>query len=329
MSMGSDLKPSRVKIVEIDADQADQRIDNFLLGRLKGVPRTRIYRLLRRGEVRVNKGRVKPAYRLRAGDQVRIPPIRQAERVPGRVGGDLCRRLEAAILFEDARFLVLNKPRGVAVHGGSGISAGVIEALRQARPDARYLELVHRLDRETSGCLLIAKKRSALRILHELMRENRVDKRYHLLVAGRWPVDCREVDAPLHKNQLASGERVVRISPVGKAARTGFRQIAGMERATFLEAVLHTGRTHQIRVHTAHVGHPVAGDEKYGDRDFNRWIRGQGLQGMFLHAFSLAFTWPESGERFRVQAPLDDNLREVLARLGLSDGGQENGEGDT
>lgn len=317
MSTGSDLKPTSVKIVEIGADQADQRIDNFLLGQLKGVPRTRIYRLLRRGEVRVNKGRVKPAYRLRAGDQVRIPPVRQASRTPGRVGADFCRRLEDAVLLENARFLVLNKPRGVAVHGGSGISAGVIEALRQSRPRAPYLELVHRLDRETSGCLLIAKKRSALRVLHTLMRENRVDKRYRLLVAGQWPVDCREVDAPLHKNQLASGERVVRISPAGKAARTGFRQLAAAERATYMEAILYTGRTHQIRVHAAHVGHPLAGDEKYGDAVFNRWIRGQGLQGMFLHAFSLSFTWPESGERYRVRAPLDDNLRDVLAALGL------------
>ncbi len=306
-----------MKIVEIDADQADQRIDNFLLGLLKGVPRTRIYRLLRKGEVRVNKGRVKPAYRLRAGDQVRIPPVRQAERSPGRVGQDLCRRLEAAILLENDRFLVLNKPRGVAVHGGSGISAGIIEALRQARPGERYLELVHRLDRETGGCLLVARKRSALRVLHGLMREGRVDKRYRLLAAGRWPVDCREVDAPLHKNLLSSGERVVRISPAGKPARTGFRLLAGMDRATYMEARLHTGRTHQIRVHAAHAGHPVAGDEKYGERAFNRWIRGQGLQGMFLHATSLAFSWPESGEHFRVRAPLDDNLQQVLVTLGL------------
>ena len=306
-----------MQTVEISADLAGQRIDNFLLNRLKGAPRSLIYRILRRGEVRVNKGRIRPGYRLQAGDMLRIPPVRLAQRTPARPHQALLERLDAAILYEDSRILVVNKPAGVAVHGGSGVKYGIIEALRALRPTQPYLELVHRLDRDTSGCLLIAKKRSALRRLHELLRGTGIDKRYLALVKGRWQGGRRVVDAPLRKNVLRSGERQVRVDETGKAARSIFRPISVGEQASLVEVQLETGRTHQIRVHAASIGHPVAGDEKYGEARFNRQMRAAGLERLFLHARSLRFQLAEGELPIEVEAPLDDDLRRVLDKLEL------------
>ncbi|MEJ2646514.1 MAG: 23S rRNA pseudouridine(955/2504/2580) synthase RluC [Gammaproteobacteria bacterium] len=306
-------KPAAVRVVEVASEDADQRIDNFLMRHLKGVPRSRIYRILRRGEVRVNGRRTGPDYRICAGDKVRIPPVRTAAGgggpAPVRPG------LEAAILYEDDRYLVLDKPSGLAVHGGSGVSHGVIEALRALRPQARFLELAHRLDRETSGCLLVAKRRSALRAVHELLRGGGVEKRYLALVQGAWQGGPRQVNAPLRKNQLRSGERMVRVDPTGKSAQTWFRPVTVYGQATLVEAHLGTGRTHQIRVHAAHSGHPIAGDEKYGDEGFNRAMRSLGLRRLFLHAQSLAFTEPDSDREIHVSAPLAPDLRAVLDAL--------------
>jgi 23S rRNA pseudouridine955/2504/2580 synthase len=304
-----------VQWLHVGPEEAGQRIDNYLLRQLKGVPKSRIYRLLRKGEVRVNRGRIKPEYRIQDGDEVRLPPIRQAERDTTTPAAGLMSRIETAILFEDERLLVLNKPAGVAVHGGSGVSHGVIEALRAARPDAPMLELVHRLDRDTSGCLVIAKKRSALRNLHELLREGGMDKRYLALVQGDWPGGTRTVTAPLYKNQLKGGERIVTVDAAGKAARTLFRPLTRYGRASLMEVELDTGRTHQIRVHGAHIGHPLAGDEKYGDADFNKSLRELGLRRLFLHAVSLGFREPNSDREVHVSAPLPDELRVVLDRL--------------
>lgn len=309
-------QPQGVRQVVIDAEYAGQRIDNYLLTLLKGVPRSLIYRILRRGEVRVNKGRIGANYRLRAGDQVRIPPLRlpepEARPGPGRA---LLKQLERAILYEDQRLLAIDKPAGVAVHGGSGLSYGVIEGLRKLRPDARHLELVHRLDRDTSGCLLISKKRSALRMLHELLRANRVDKRYLALLAGRWKQARADVEAPLAKNLLSGGERMVRVHPSGKASHTRFQCLESFADATLVEAQLFTGRTHQIRVHAAHLGHPVLGDAKYGDEAANRQMRDLGLRRLFLHAHSLAFDWPGESGGFRVQSRLPEELERLLDRL--------------
>jgi 23S rRNA pseudouridine955/2504/2580 synthase len=307
---------STVRQLRVDSGHAGQRIDNYLLGILKGVPRSLVYRIVRRGEVRVNKGRIKASYRLREGDMVRVPPVRLPERQePPRPSANILQRLEQAIIYEEKRLLVLNKPSGLAVHGGSGLNYGAIEALRQLRPEERQLELVHRLDRDTSGCLLIAKRRSALRTLHELLRENGVDKRYIALVAGRWKRDRESVDAPLLKNTLQGGERVVRVDPRGKEALTRFRVRARFAEATLLEASLVTGRTHQIRVHLAHLGTPILGDTKYGDDDANRRMRERGLKRLFLHAESIRFRWPESGEELEVRAPLDPVLEQFLEDL--------------
>jgi len=305
----------RVQELEIDAEQAGQRIDNFLLRRLKGVPKSRIYRILRKGEVRVNRGRIGPDYRLQSGDRVRIPPIRVGEAKPApRTDGDRLAWLEQRVLFEDKGLLILDKPSGMAVHGGSGVSFGVIEALRALRPSAPFLELVHRLDRDTSGCLMVAKKRSILRALHELMRGDGIEKRYLALLAGAWKGGERRVSAPLRKNVVSSGERIVRVDPEGKPARSLFRPLRRFADATLVEVVLDTGRTHQIRVHAAHIGHPVAGDEKYGDETCNRRLRELGLKRLFLHAHALAFQLPER-ERLEASTPLDAELQAVLERL--------------
>jgi len=307
-------KPA-VRWVDISAGEAGQRIDNFLLRTLKGVPKSRIYRLLRKGEVRVNKGRIKPEYRLQAGDQVRIPPVRVSEVSQATPDMAAARRLASNILYEDNRLLVLDKPSGMAVHGGSGLSYGVIEALRALRPDAPYLELVHRLDRDTSGCLLIAKRRSELRTLHELLRNGAVEKRYLLLVQGDWSQGPFRVDAPLRKNQLQGGERMVRVDPEGKTALTLFRFLERYPGASLMEAELKTGRTHQIRVHAAHAGHPLAGDTRYGDADFNRQIRAMGLKRLFLHAHYVAFTDQERNRSIEVSAPLGADLRKLVQQL--------------
>ncbi len=306
-----------VQHVGVSGDEAGQRIDNYLMARLKGVPRSRIYRILRKGEVRVNKGRVGPSYKLRAGDSVRIPPVKTGDAAPApRASDGLRERLEGAVLFENDGVLVLDKPAGMAVHGGSGVNQGVIENLRAVRPDARFLELVHRLDRETSGCLLIAKKRSWLRALHAELREGRVDKRYWALVRGRW--QGGRTNAPLQRNVRRSGERVVQVDPEGQAARTRFSALENHPGATLMEAVLDTGRTHQVRVHAAHAGHPLAGDDKYGDDAFNRELRRHGLERLFLHAHHIGLTLPDGGE-LSVSAPLEPGLQRVLDSLNRED----------
>jgi len=304
-----------VELVQISDDAAGQRLDNFLLARLKGVPKSHVYRLLRKGEVRVNKGRAKPEYRLEAGDIVRLPPVRRPEAgtTPprGRAAGV---RLETQILHEDDRLIVLDKPSGIAVHGGSGLSHGVIEAMRAARPDAPYLELVHRLDRETSGCLLIAKRRSMLRALHDLLREGRVEKRYLALVKGRWELGQVRLEDRLRKS-IRGGERVVTVDEGGKTAASIFRPVEIGSAASLLEVRIMTGRTHQIRVQAAEAGHPLAGDERYGDREYNRKMKALGLERLFLHAASVGWEDPVSGEWRMFSAPLPEDLREVLSRL--------------
>lgn len=306
-----------VQLVAISAENAGQRIDNFLRTQLKGVPKSMIYRILRKGEVRVNKKRIKPEYKLEAGDEVRIPPVRVAEREEQAVSPKLEKvaALAEAIVYEDDHILVLNKPSGTAVHGGSGLSFGVIEGLRALRPEARFLELVHRLDRDTSGLLLVAKKRSALRALHEQLREKGMQKDYLALVRGSWPSHLKVVQAPLLKNILQSGERVVRVSSEGKPSETRFKVEERFAFATLVKASPVTGRTHQIRVHTLHAGHPIAFDDRYGEREFDTQLAATGLRRLFLHAAALTFTHPGSGETLRLEAPLDEALKRCLQAL--------------
>ena len=312
----TDSDYTAVSFVDIDSEAAGQRIDNFLLARLKGVPKSRVYRLLRKGEVRVNKGRIKPEYRLLEGDRIRLPPIRVAERsAPPLPSQSLRADLLSSIVRQNEHWLVLNKPSGLAVHGGSGVSLGVIEALRGLWPEARNLELVHRLDRDTSGCLLITKKRSALRELQAQMRAGSINKQYLVLVAGRWPKGLTLVDAPLRKNTLSSGERVVRADKEGKSARTHFKVLRAFTDFTLVEATLETGRTHQIRVHCQLMGHPVAGDPKYGDKAANQNLKAHGLTRLFLHAYKLGFRDPVTSERTTCEAPLSKALSGVLENL--------------
>jgi len=303
---------TEVSWIEIDAEYAGQRIDNYLLSHLKGVPRSRIYRILRKGEVRANGGRIKPHYRLKSGDKLRIPPIRVSETgSTGEVGSLLANRVAQSILHEDLDLIVLNKPSGVAVHGGSGVDHGVIEILRSIRPEQRYLELVHRLDRATSGCLLIAKKRSRLRQLHELLRNNQLEKTYIALVAGHWPKRKQHVNAPLLKNELKSGERISKVSAEGKSAITRFRVIQQFEDTTLVEARPVTGRTHQIRVHAQHTGHPIIGDERYGDDRINKMMRRKGIKRLFLHASKLVVPAIDGSAAadLKLSAPLDQKLQ--------------------
>ncbi len=319
MNKAGDGPARPVRQVTVQEDNEGQRIDNFLRSLLKGVPKSHIYRILRRGEVRVNKGRIRQDYRLKAGDVVRIPPLRHGPEHPRRVPGTpALERLEASIFYEDRALLVLNKPSGMAVHGGSGMRYGVIEGLRALRPDARILELVHRLDRETSGCLVVAKKRSALRHLHALFRKTAVDKRYLALVQGAWLGGVARVEMPLRKNLLRSGERMVHVVEDGRPAVTLFEPVGVTELASLLWVTPTTGKTHQIRVHAVAKGHPVAADEKYGDPDFNRQMRALGLRRLFLHAAFLSFTHPDSGEPLTLRSPLDRELTAVLERVGLS-----------
>lgn len=304
-----------MELVQISEETAGQRLDNFLLTRLKGVPKSHVYRLLRKGEVRVNKGRAKPDYRLEAGDVVRLPPVRRPE--PGAApprGRSAGVKLETLIIHEDDRLIVLDKPSGIAVHGGSGLSHGVIEAMRAARPDAPYLELVHRLDRETSGCLLLAKRRSMLRTMHELLREGRVEKRYLALVKGRWELGQVRLEDRLRKS-VRGGERMVTVDESGKTAASIFRPVEIGSAASLLEVRIMTGRTHQIRVQAAEAGHPLAGDERYGDREYNRKMRALGLERLFLHAASVGWEDPVSGEWRVFSAPLPEDLGDVLSRL--------------
>jgi 23S rRNA pseudouridine955/2504/2580 synthase len=310
----------KVRRLTASEEDSGQRLDNFLFRTLKGVPKSHVYRLLRTGQVRVNGRRVKPDYRLESGDELRLPPVRQEEKaalgLPPRWQQEA---LQDAILFEDERLMVVNKPAGMAVHGGSGVSFGVIETLRQLRPEARSLELAHRLDRETSGCLIVAKRRSALRALHAAFREGRVEKRYLALLAGVWSGGERSVDVPLERNHLQGGERMVKVGGAGKRAESVFRPLRRFQDAALAEVQILTGRTHQIRVHAAHLGHPVAGDDKYGDREANKRFKATGLKRMFLHAHTLVFEHPESGARLQLTAPLDGELEALLERLGKAD----------
>jgi 23S rRNA pseudouridine955/2504/2580 synthase len=315
----SETSHPAVEHVTVDADHAGQRLDNFLLTALKGVPRTHVYRLLRKGEVRVNKGRARPDYRLEAGDVVRLPPVRRGESA-GRelaaraVAGGKFDWLDERVLFEDEHLLVLDKPAGLAVHGGSGVSVGLIEALRQLRPQNPFLELAHRLDRETSGCLMIAKSRKALVRLHALLRDGGLDKYYLALVAGPWRGGARTVEAALEK-QRPGGQRHVTVGEEGKESASRFRPVEKFRDQTLVEIHLLTGRMHQARVHAAHIGHPIAGDDKYGARDFNHGMKALGLTRLFLHAARLEFRHPLTGQSLRVTAPLPGELDRVLANL--------------
>ena len=314
ISKMKELSKAAAVITLVGEEAAGQRIDNFLIRHCKGVPRSHVYRILRSGEVRVNSGRVDATYRLQSGDKVRIPPIRIAARQDAKRPAP---PRELHIVHEDDALLVVDKPSGVAVHGGSGVSYGVIEGLRAARPEARFLELVHRIDRETSGLLILAKKRSALTALHTAMREGAVQKRYLALVKGVWPKAQakRDVSLALKKYVTKEGERRVSVDSEGQEARTVFRLERSLGGYSLLSAELKTGRTHQIRVHLAHLGFPIAGDDKYGDFDLNKVLAKEGLKRMFLHAASLAFEHPLTGERMRLAAPLPPELQQFADGL--------------
>lgn len=305
----------QARYLTIDENASGQRLDNYLVRELKGIPRARLYRALRKGEVRVNKGRVRADYRLVAGDLVRIPPLHQPPpSAPARIPRQQLAHLAQRIVYEDDDLLVMDKPSGLAVHGGSGLSFGLIECLRQVRPDAPYLELVHRLDRDTSGLILIAKRALILRELHRQLREKHIDKRYLALVAGKWPKAVRVVEAPLEKNILQSGERMVRVSREGKKAITEFSVVERLQGATLIEARPITGRTHQIRVHASHAGFPLLGDDKYSNDQSADFAREIGLKRLFLHAASLNFSLLEAGG-ISLRAPLDQSLENILNML--------------
>jgi len=307
---------SPVVLHTVLADESGQRIDNFLMRHFKTVPRSRIYRLLRKGEVRVNRKRVLAEYRLASGDEVRLPPVRiEAEDAPGQPSDSLRELIEKAVIFQDRHLIVIDKPAGVAVHGGSGMSFGVIEALRASRP-RETLELVHRLDRETSGCLLIARDRATLVALHALIRQGGLHKTYMALVAGNWQLGTKRIDAPLATDAREHGERHVRVAQAGKASVSLFKPIQAFgSLATLMEVDIPTGRTHQIRVHASYAGHPLLGDDKYGDRERNAELKRRGLKRTFLHAQSVAFDWPGSGVPFHVSAPLPAELSAVLEAI--------------
>ncbi|MGR6834582.1 23S rRNA pseudouridine(955/2504/2580) synthase RluC [Aliivibrio wodanis] len=305
----------KVQFVEIDDDFAGQRIDNFLLARLKNVPKSMIYRIVRKGEVRVNKKRIKPEYKIQEGDIVRVPPVKLPESTaPELPNVKLAKvsELESCIIYEDDHLLILNKPSGTAVHGGSGLKFGAIEALRALRPDARFLELVHRIDRDTSGILLIAKKRSALRRLQEQFRNKTVQKYYFALVMGEWKSTCKIVNAPLLKNEVNS---IVRVNPNGKPSETRFKILEKFEQATLIQASPITGRTHQIRVHAQYTGHPIGWDDRYGDRRFDAYSGQFGLDRLFLHAANIKFTHPSTEELMDISAPMENRLERVLKGL--------------
>lgn len=312
-----------VRLLEVDEDSSGQRLDNFLMRHLKGVPKTHVYRIIRSGEVRINKGRVSAETRVQSGDMVRLPPVRISEKVAEKAERPAPAK-DFPALLEDEHMVALSKPAGVAVHGGSGVSFGVIEQMRQARPDAKFLELVHRLDRETSGILLVAKKRSALINLQDQFRERETGKTYLALVQGVWPANKKVIDLPLHKYLQADGERRVRVTtqddPEGMRSITLVkvrkllepRPLQGLPGMSLLEVTIKTGRTHQIRVHLSSQGHPIVGDDKYGDFDLNRRVQKQGLKRMFLHAWRLQFNHPASGERVELRAELPPELADFV-----------------
>jgi 23S rRNA pseudouridine955/2504/2580 synthase len=311
--------------IQITDDFAGQRIDNFLVRYLKNLPKTRIYRMLRKGEVRVNKGRVKPSYHLQSGDNIRLPPANTYQRDEGKENKKITcasrsltqltqKIARDAILYEDEQLMVINKPSGLAVHGGSGLSHGLIELLRLHYPKYLQLDLVHRLDRDTSGCILVAKKHSMLRLMHGLLRESKVCKQYHALVKGGME-KAQDVKVPLRKYHLSSGERIVRVQDDGQAAITKFEPIAAYSNAMLLKAIPITGRTHQIRVHAQYIGCPIAGDEKYGDKDFNKDMKQYGLNRLFLHAHTLEFEHPKTKRFISVTAEYDNCLKQTLKNL--------------
>jgi len=312
---GLETQPVAVRTLEADEDIAGQRLDNFLVRVLKGVPKSHLYRMVRTGEVRVNSRRVDITYRIAPGDRIRIPPVRVAAPALRRAAPARSPVLGRAVLHEDDHILAIDKPAGMAVHGGSGVSRGVIEQLRLERPQVRFLELVHRLDRETSGVLLLAKKRSALTALHAQLREGRVEKRYLALVKGEWRRARQTVRLPLAKYVTGEGERRVSVDEGGMHAETTFSLEQGFDGFSLMGAELHTGRTHQIRVHLAHLGFPIAGDDKYGDFALNKALAKQGLKRMFLHAAQVGFVHPATGERVRIAAGLPDDLSTFLASL--------------
>ena len=303
------------KWLVVDEESAGQRLDNFLMRHLKGVPKTHVYRIIRSGEVRINKGRCSADSRVEAGDEIRIPPVRVSDKVAEKAAHPAPAR-EFPLLFEDDALLAIDKPAGVAVHGGSGVSFGVIEQLRQARPQAKLLELVHRLDRETSGILLVAKKRSALKHLQDQFRERETGKTYLALVQGAWPARLKVIDQPLHKYLLADGERRVKVTnkddPDGMRSITLVKVAQRLQGCTLLEVTIKTGRTHQIRVHLASLGHPIAGDDKYGDFEQNKALQKLGLKRMFLHAWRLQFKHPQTGQLATLQAPLPPELQQFI-----------------
>nr|WP_222622679.1 RluA family pseudouridine synthase [Ramlibacter albus] len=298
-------------MVTVGEDSAGQRLDNFLIRELKGVPKTHVYRIIRSGEVRVNKGRAGADTRVEEGDVVRVPPVRTSEKAEERLQKPAPAR-DFPVVYEDEHLIALDKPAGVAVHGGSGVSFGVIEQLRQARPQAKFLELVHRLDRETSGILLVAKRRSALTKLQDQFRDRETGKTYLALVSGAWPANKKVIDQPLHKYLLADGERRVKVvakdDPDGMRSVTLVKVARKLEDFTLLEVTIKTGRTHQIRVHLASNGHPILGDDKYGDFELNKTLAKQGLKRMFLHAWRLKFAHPATGEEVALEAPLPAEL---------------------
>ena len=312
----NDKKSFSVQFVDITAAQAGQRIDNFLLTLEKGVPKSRIYRAIRKGEVRVNKGRIKQTYKIQAGDSIRIPPLHTSEKSKINTVSDRFRQqINECVILEDDALLVINKPSGVAVHAGSNIEQGLIEALRIIRADLPYLELVHRLDRDTSGCLLIAKSREALLNVQLQMKNHEIDKRYLTLLKGSWGSEERLIEQPLMKNSVSSGERMVIIDPEGKYSKTVFKPLESFSQAQLTEVILYTGRTHQIRVHSLFMAHPVAGDDKYGQRNFNRDMKKMGLKRMFLHAWKLVITHPITNQRINLKAPLPTQLENVVNKL--------------
>jgi 23S rRNA pseudouridine955/2504/2580 synthase len=315
--VNTDSAPPKVQQVEVGERGAGQRLDNFLLRLLKDVPKSHLFRVIRKGEVRVNGKRAKPETRLQASDIVRVPPLRVgAQAPPRRLPGGLSDAISAAIIHEDPKLLVINKPAGIAVHGGSGVSFGVIEALRAQRPD-ETLELAHRIDRDTSGILLVARKPAVLRTLHALLRDGEVEKRYLALVKGKWELGKKRIDVPLRTDIRVGGERTVKADASGKEAASVFKPVQFFgKRASLVEVALETGRTHQIRVHASHAGYPLAGDDKYGDENFNEHMKGYGLTRMFLHAHQVSFVWPDTGVEFSVSAPLPADLSAVIDALG-------------
>ena len=318
-----DLRKDAVNWLDLGDEVEGQRIDNYLLKILKGVPKSHVYRILRSGEVRLNGGRVGPDARLKAGDRMRVPPVRAAAAAQSPVRAPPAVAVATPpILYEDDALIAFDKPSGLAVHGGSGIQFGAIERLRHARPNAKFLELVHRLDRDTSGVLLVAKKRSALTSLHAQLRDGEVDKRYFVLVRGKWRDEMRRVELSLERFVTGEGERRVRVDREGRVAQTVFRRVETWPRhdppLALLEAELMTGRTHQIRVHLTHIGFPLAGDDKYGDFAWNKLLAKQGLKRMFLHAHRIAFAHPDDGREIVITSPLPPDLAGFLATLGAA-----------